>query len=99
MSHCGTCLLFFESNTNTARQKIRLIKMANCPNTTRVPVIKGKGIILSPALFLFGPNSIYLSKINITKLALQISVILENNFMKNFTIFPLIYSCRGNLRL
>ena len=68
--------------------------MASCPNTTRVPVTKGNGIILSPALFLFGPNSIYLSKMNTTKLALQISAILENNFMKNFTVFSLIYSLR-----
>ncbi len=78
---------------NTAKQNNKLINIANCPNTTRVPVTNGKGIILSSTLFFLLLNSKYPRIINATKLTLQINAILENNFINKpvcrlpFTVF------------
>jgi len=74
-------IIFFESNKiMTTKQKMKLMNIANCPNTTIVPVKNGNGIILSlPLIVLL--SSTYASKINTKKLTLQINAILENNFI------------------
>lgn len=89
-SHRGTCFILFESNRAGAiKQKIKLIKIPRYPKITNVPVTKGNGIKLSSISFLLLLNSRYPSKINTTKLILQIKVILENNFIdKAVYCFP-----------
>ncbi|MEJ7586485.1 MAG: hypothetical protein WKI04_02875 [Ferruginibacter sp.] len=58
-THWGTGFLFFKtSSNNVTRQKIKLRKIASCPNITRVPVTNGSGKILSSFLFCRRDNSI-----------------------------------------
>jgi hypothetical protein len=75
-------IIFFEtSKINAVKQKNKLINIASWPNITIVPVKKGKGMMLPPALFCLLLSSINASNTNTTKLTLQINAILENNFI------------------
>ena len=81
-SHWGTLRIFFlRSMVREIMQKTRLMKIADCPRITIVPVRNGNRIILSPSLLVLLLNSIYPSIIKARKLILQIKVILENNFI------------------
>ena len=83
----GMLIVFFDSKKiMTIKQKMKLINIANCPNTTIVPVKKGSGIILSLPLIALLLSSTYASKTNTKKLTLQISAILENNFIHKIII-------------